>query len=87
MLTIGSTYHRTRVSPHRGTSLSPTGTAPRGTRFSRPARNALPSVLAACVATLLLGGGVARASSELVISGAGNGHGVGMSQDGALGYA
>jgi stage II sporulation protein D len=74
MLTIRSTYHRTKVSPCRGTSLG------------RSARNALPATLAACVATLLLGAGVASASS-LVISGAGDGHGVGMSQDGALGYA
>jgi SpoIID/LytB domain protein len=74
MLTIRSTYHRTGVSPRRGESLS------------RSARNALPATLAACVATLLLGAGVASASS-LVISGAGDGHGVGMSQDGALGYA
>jgi SpoIID/LytB domain protein len=87
MLTIRSTYHRTRVSPRRDTSLSLTGTSPRGTRFSRPARNALPSILAACVATLLLGAGVACAAPELEISGAGDGHGVGMSQDGALGYA
>jgi SpoIID/LytB domain protein len=75
MLTIGSTYHRTRVSSRRDASLS------------RPVLNVLPAALAACVATLLLGAGVARASSELVISGAGDGHGVGMSQDGALGYA
>jgi SpoIID/LytB domain protein len=87
MLTIGSTYHRTKVSPRRGASLSHPGISPRSTSFSRSARNALPTILAACVATLLLGAGVARASSQLVISGAGDGHGVGMSQDGALGYA
>ncbi len=74
MLTIRSTYHRTKVSPRSGASLG------------RSARNALPATLAACVATLLLGAGVASASS-LMISGAGDGHGVGMSQDGALGYA
>jgi SpoIID/LytB domain protein len=87
MLTIGSTYHRTRVSPRRDASLSHPETSSRGAGFSRSARNALPALLAACVATLLLGTGVARASSELVVSGAGDGHGVGMSQDGALGYA
>ncbi|MFI4985556.1 MAG: SpoIID/LytB domain-containing protein [Solirubrobacterales bacterium] len=38
------------------------------------------------VAVLLLSAGSARASN-LVIAGAGDGHGVGMSQDGALGYA
>lgn len=75
MLTIRSTYHRTRVAPRRGATLS------------RAARNALPATLAACFAALLLSAGVAHASSELVISGAGDGHGVGMSQDGALGYA
>ncbi len=75
MLTIGSTYHRTGVSPRRGATLSSS------------ARNALRAALAACVATLLLGAGVARAAPALVIAGAGDGHGVGMSQDGALGYA
>jgi SpoIID/LytB domain protein len=75
MLTTRSTYHRTKVSPRRGAGLS------------RLARNVLPATLAACFAALLLGAGVAGASSELVISGAGDGHGVGMSQDGALGYA
>jgi SpoIID/LytB domain protein len=86
MLTIRSTYHRTKASPRRGASLARAETSPRGTSSSRSARNALPATLAACVATLLLSAGVARASS-LVISGAGDGHGVGMSQDGALGYA
>jgi stage II sporulation protein D len=42
--------------------------------------------LAVSLAALLLGVGVARAA-ELTIAGAGDGHGVGMSQDGALGYA
>jgi SpoIID/LytB domain protein len=86
MLTIRSTYHRAGVSPRRGVSLSRIGTSPRHTRFSSSLRNAVPAALAACVATLLLGAGVARATT-LAISGAGNGHGVGMSQDGALGYA
>jgi stage II sporulation protein D len=45
-----------------------------------------PPIVIATVAAILLSGGTARASS-LVISGAGDGHGVGMSQDGALGYA
>jgi stage II sporulation protein D len=45
-----------------------------------------PSILATAVALLLLSAPTARASS-LVIAGAGDGHGVGMSQDGALGYA
>ncbi len=45
-----------------------------------------PPILAATVAVLLLSTGTARASN-LVIAGAGDGHGVGMSQDGALGYA
>jgi SpoIID/LytB domain protein len=75
MLTIKSTYHRTGVSPRRGATLS------------RSARKGLPAALAACFSMLLLGAGVACASTELVISGAGNGHGVGMSQDGALSYA
>jgi SpoIID/LytB domain protein len=86
MLTTRSTYHRTRASSSRGASPSRVGTSPGRTRFSRSVRNGLPTTLAACVATLLLGAGVAHATT-LVISGAGNGHGVGMSQDGALGYA
>jgi stage II sporulation protein D len=45
-----------------------------------------PPIVAATAALLLLSAGTARASS-LVIAGAGDGHGVGMSQDGALGYA
>jgi stage II sporulation protein D len=43
-------------------------------------------ILAAGLASMLLWVPIARAQ-DLVISGAGNGHGVGMSQDGALGYA
>jgi stage II sporulation protein D len=43
-------------------------------------------MLAASVSALLLCAGGARAS-QLVISGGGDGHGVGMSQEGALGYA
>ncbi len=43
-------------------------------------------VLLASLATMLLCAGSASAQ-DLVIAGAGNGHGVGMSQDGALGYA
>ncbi len=42
--------------------------------------------LACVLAATLLGAASARATT-LVIEGAGNGHGVGMSQDGALGYA
>jgi len=45
-----------------------------------------PPILAATVAVLICWGGTARASN-LVIAGAGDGHGVGMSQEGALGYA
>jgi SpoIID/LytB domain protein len=43
-------------------------------------------LIAGALAALALGAGPAGAST-LVITGAGNGHGVGMSQDGALGYA
>ena len=43
-------------------------------------------VLVASLAAMLPYAAAARAQ-DLVISGAGNGHGVGMSQDGALGYA
>ena len=44
------------------------------------------TTLAAMLAALLVCAGMARAS-DLVVVGAGNGHGVGMSQEGALGYA
>lgn len=52
--------------------------------YHRPAR-----ALGACVSAALLALGTARAAqaSDLVVTGAGWGHGVGMSQDGALGYA
>ncbi|HEV2981738.1 MAG TPA: SpoIID/LytB domain-containing protein [Solirubrobacteraceae bacterium] len=52
--------------------------------YHRPAR-----ALGACSAAGLLALGIARAAqaSDLVVTGAGWGHGVGMSQDGALGYA
>jgi SpoIID/LytB domain protein len=76
MLTIGSTYHRPRARP--------------------PIAGTLPALatLALC-ACFVLGifvlcagyASAARASSTLVVTGAGDGHGVGMSQDGALGYA
>jgi len=73
MLSIGSTYHRTRTAP-------------------------VPTPLRSAIAALALAIGVAPAAlaattphtapaRTLVITGAGNGHGVGMSQDGALGYA
>jgi len=44
------------------------------------------TALAAMLSALLVCAGAARAS-DLVIVGGGNGHGVGMSQEGALGYA
>ncbi len=46
-----------------------------------------PPALAACVASLLLGASAANAQPLLVIDGAGDGHGVGMSQVGAAGLA
>jgi stage II sporulation protein D len=55
-----------------------------GSTYHRPAR-----ALGASLAAALLALGPARAAhaSDLVVSGAGWGHGVGMSQDGARGYA
>lgn len=47
--------------------------------------SALTAGLIACLA--LVGAGRAQAAGALYISGAGNGHGIGMSQYGALGYA
>ncbi|MGA7705807.1 MAG: SpoIID/LytB domain-containing protein, partial [Solirubrobacteraceae bacterium] len=43
--------------------------------------------MSAVVLLALLGGASTAAASTLVIDGAGDGHGVGMSQDGALGFA
>jgi stage II sporulation protein D len=49
----------------------------------------VPALLASVFATLALWAGATASAgaSTLVITGAGNGHGVGMSQDGAYGYA
>ena len=68
------TYHRKSGSPGR----------PRG-----PRRAALRAAAAGCAAALAasLAAAAAPAAPMLVIEGTGNGHGVGMSQDGALGYA
>ena len=52
--------------------------------YHRP--NTFLEVLAASLISMLLWAGAAGAST-LVITGAGDGHGVGLSQDGALGYA
>ena len=49
-------------------------------------RTSLAALAAALGAALTLASGAAQAAS-LVIEGAGDGHGVGMSQEGALGYA
>jgi SpoIID/LytB domain protein len=74
MRAIGSTYHRISAASQR--RLPAVGAA-----------------LAALVAILLVWAGSAAtaaeeaAASNLVIVGAGNGHGVGMSQEGTLGYA
>jgi SpoIID/LytB domain protein len=59
--------------------------------YHRPGRRpgglrALPAVALAALAGLALAGAPAEAAT-LIIEGAGNGHGVGMSQQGALGYA
>jgi stage II sporulation protein D len=59
----------------------------RSTRVRGPRGQAL-GTLALALATLAIGAPAALASPEtLVIDGAGDGHGVGMSQEGALGYA
>jgi SpoIID/LytB domain protein len=70
----GSTYHRLESAP---------GGPPRSLR------QRLGGALAIAIGALALGfacSSAARAST-LLIEGAGEGHGVGMSQDGALGYA
>jgi stage II sporulation protein D len=73
MPVIASTYHRLGGGPRRRGGHSP------GARRARLS-------LAATLAALTLGASPAGAST-LIIEGAGDGHGVGMSQDGALGYA
>ncbi len=55
-------------------------------RAARGRARGVIALLAGALALLALGAGPAGAST-LVIEGAGDGHGVGMSQDGALGYA
>jgi SpoIID/LytB domain protein len=47
----------------------------------------LAALAAALIALLAAAGASTARASELLISGAGDGHGVGMSQEGALGYA
>ncbi|HEY2142133.1 MAG TPA: SpoIID/LytB domain-containing protein [Solirubrobacteraceae bacterium] len=79
MLTIESTYHRPQGRPRRALLVASVIAG-------------LVCAGAAPVSTLARRGPVrsnasAAASQTLVIEGAGEGHGVGMSQDGALGYA
>ncbi len=70
---IASTYHRLRSA------------RPGRTRAGGPLVVALATPLVALVALCL--GAAGAGASTLMIDGAGEGHGVGMSQDGALGYA
>ncbi len=79
MLTIESNYHRPKGRPRRAAlvasviaTLVCAGAVPGETLARRP--TARPSARAASAHTL-------------VVEGAGEGHGVGMSQDGAMGYA
>jgi SpoIID/LytB domain protein len=76
-----ATYHRPAGAP--GSALNP--------RRSRAAAAALCCSLLAAVAAGVLAApssaAFSAASSTLIIEGAGEGHGVGMSQDGAVGYA
>lgn len=68
-----ATYHRSAALP---------GPSP------RPLRARLAALLGAVAGVLALAGAPASAASfTLVIEGTGDGHGVGMSQDGAYGYA
>src|ERR1700691_4997427 len=79
MLAIGSTYHRPASIPARLTGALVAGLI--ALAFSA---GAAASAHAADGATAAQ---AAPAAQTLVIAGAGDGHGVGMSQDGALGYA
>ncbi len=60
---------------------------PLGSAAGRLLGSTTGRLLASTLAALALLAAPAAASSTLLIEGAGNGHGVGMSQDGALGYA
>ena len=73
-----ATYHRPGAVP-AGCS----GPQPRRTPAARA--RILPALLLSLLA--LLPASASATSSTLVIEGAGDGHGVGMSQDGAVGYA
>ena len=81
MLAIGSTYHRPPPTPARLPGVLAAVLA--GLTLSAAAA---PAALAARAATARTPH-TAPAPQTLVITGAGDGHGVGMSQDGALGYA
>ena len=81
MLAIGSTYHRPPPTPARLTIVLAAVLA--GLTLSTATA---PAALAARAATARAPH-TAPAPQTLVITGAGDGHGVGMSQDGALGYA
>lgn len=82
-----------RFLAHRSTWTVRAGTDARALprlqpRYHRP-RAGLAGIAAAALACAALGtwGSAAQAAPTLLISGAGFGHGVGMSQEGALGYA
>jgi stage II sporulation protein D len=90
MLAIGSTYHRpTRIPTLTAsvlvTVLAAMFTAPALSAWAAPEAQAAPGAHAASGASAARND--AGAASTLVITGAGDGHGVGMSQDGAYGYA
>ncbi len=95
MLTIGSTYHRPPRNPSRtARSVLAGRTLAALTLAAGLVAGAAPAAHAATGATAAPAPGArtapvhtAPASQTLVITGAGDGHGVGMSQDGALGYA
>lgn len=73
-----ATYHRPSAAPAGSLGVRPNRTPGARARI-------LPLLLLALLA--LLPASACAASSTLVIEGAGDGHGVGMSQDGAVGYA
>src|SRR5438445_13865475 len=79
MLDTFPTYHRVRGARHT-----------RGGRARRHARLLGATLMAGATLGWMAAGSastLAASGPELVISGAGWGHGVGMSQEGALGYA
>ncbi len=89
MLAIGSTYHRIASTPARVTGALAAILAATlvGLTLTTTAAPVAQAATAAHAPARAASSRPAAPVQTLLISGAGDGHGVGMSQDGALGYA